>query len=73
MSEGPLEPAHDAFAEVFCDVDRRHLVQVGIAHFFGDLLSPSYAVVFAIDHELLSVGRALWQHGFIDEDVGLIV
>jgi len=22
---------------------------------------------------LVSVGRALWQHGFIDEDVGLVV
>jgi len=52
MSEGPLDPAHDAVAEVFCDVDGRHLVQVGITDFFGDLLSPSYAVVFAIDHEL---------------------
>src|SRR5262249_509930 len=24
MSDGPLQPAHDAFAEVSCDVDRRH-------------------------------------------------
>jgi len=62
MSEGPLEPAHDAVAEVFCDIEDRHLIQVGIAHFFGDLLGPSYASVFAIDHELISVGRLLlWQ------------
>jgi hypothetical protein len=62
MSEGPLDPAHDAVTEVFCDVDGRHLVQVGITDFFGDLLSPSYAVVLAIDHELISVGRAFRQH-----------
>jgi hypothetical protein len=64
--DGPLEPAHDAVAEVFCDVDRRHFIQIGITDFFGDLLGPSYAVAFAIDHELMSVGRALRQHGFID-------
>jgi len=64
--DGPLEPAHDAVAEVFCDVDRGHLVQIGITNFFGDLLGPSYAVVFVVDHELISVGRALRQHGFID-------
>src|SRR5215471_8119595 len=66
MSEGPLEPAHDAVAEVFCDVEGRHLVQVGITDFFGDLLSPSYAVVFAIDHELISVGCGFRQHRFVD-------
>jgi hypothetical protein len=26
MSDGPLEPVHDAVAEVFCDVRGRHLV-----------------------------------------------
>jgi dTDP-4-amino-4,6-dideoxygalactose transaminase len=26
MSEGSLEPAHDAVAEVFCNVEGRHLV-----------------------------------------------
>src|SRR5262245_43905478 len=66
MSDGALEPAHDAVAEIFCDVEGRHLVQVGITDFFGDLLSPSYAVVFAIDHELISVGRAFRQHRFVD-------
>ena len=50
MSDAPLDPAHDAFAEVSCNVNRGHLVQVGITDFFGDLLCPSYAVVFAIDH-----------------------
>jgi len=59
MSEGPLDPAHDAFAEVSCDVEGWHLVQVGIARFFGDLLGQSYASVFAIEHELISVGRLL--------------
>src|SRR5262249_40587033 len=34
--------------------------------FFGDLLSPSYAVVFAIDHELISVGRPSGSNGFVD-------
>jgi len=66
MSEGALEPAHDAAAKVFCDVESRHFVQVGITDFFGDLLSPSYAVVFAIDHEVISVRRAFRQHRFID-------
>ena len=66
MSEGPLEPAHDAVAEVFCDIEDRHLIQVGIAHFFGDLLGPSYASVFAIDHELISLSRAFRQERFID-------
>jgi len=65
-SDGPLQPADNASAKVFCDVDRGHLVQIGITNFFGDLLSPSYAVVFAIDHELISVRRAFRQHGFID-------
>jgi hypothetical protein len=40
MSDGPLQPAHDAIAEVFCNVEGRHLVQVGKTDFFGDLLSP---------------------------------
>src|SRR5262252_4598209 len=66
MSEGPLDPAHDAAAEVPCDVDGRHLVQVGITDFFGDLLSPSYAVVLAINHELISIGRTFRQHRFVD-------
>src|SRR5262245_23725061 len=66
MSEGSLQPADDAVAEVFCNVESRHLVQVGITDFFGDLLSPSYAVVFAIDHELISVGRGFRQHRFVD-------
>jgi hypothetical protein len=65
MSEGPLQPAHNAVAEVFCNVESRHLVQVGITDFFGDLLRPSYAVVFAIDHELISVSRAFWQHRLV--------
>src|SRR5262245_48293879 len=34
MSEGPLEPTHNAVAEVFCNVQSRHLVQVGITDFF---------------------------------------
>jgi hypothetical protein len=34
MSDGPLEPAHDAVAEVFCDVEGRHLVQIGITDFW---------------------------------------
>jgi hypothetical protein len=59
MSDASLDPAHDALAEVSCDVEDRHLVQVGIAYFFGDLLGPSYASVFAIDHELISVVRLL--------------
>src|SRR5262245_63001167 len=66
MSDASLEPAHDAVAKVFCDVEGRHLVQVGITDFFGDLLGPSYAVVFAVDHDLISVGRAFRQHRFVD-------
>src|SRR5215472_14937619 len=66
MSDASLESAHDAAAKVFCDVNGRHLVQVGITDFFGDLLSSPYAVVFAIDHELISVSRAFRQHGFVD-------
>jgi hypothetical protein len=66
MFEGPLQPAHNAVAEVFCNVESRHLVQVGLTDFFGDLLRPSYAVVFAIDHELISVSRAFRQHRLVD-------
>src|SRR6516165_5848212 len=66
MSDASLKPPHDAVAKVFCDGDGRHLVQVGITDFFGDLLSPSYAVVFAIDYEPISIGRGFRQHGFID-------
>src|SRR5262249_30196466 len=65
-SDGPLQPARDAAAKVSCDVDGRHLVQVGITDLFGDLLSPSYAVVFAVDHELVSIGCTLRQHRFVD-------
>ena len=64
--DGPLQPTHDAFAEVPCDVDRWHLVQLGITDFFGDLLSSSYAIVFPVDHELISVGRAFRQHRFVE-------
>ena len=35
----------------------------GITDFFGDLLSPSYAVIFAIDHELISIGRGFGSTG----------
>jgi hypothetical protein len=45
MSEGPLQPAHNAVAEVFCNVESRHLVQVGITDFFGDLLRPPYCSI----------------------------
>src|SRR5262245_26539776 len=34
--------------------------------FFGDLLSPSDAVVFAIDHELISIDCTFRQHVFVD-------
>jgi hypothetical protein len=40
--------------------------RLGITGFSGDLVSPSYAVVFAIDYELISIGRGFRQHGFID-------
>jgi hypothetical protein len=40
-----------------CGTACDHLIQVDMTDFFGDLLSPSYAVVFAIDHELISIGR----------------
>src|SRR5262249_37048869 len=46
ISDGPLQPADNASAKVFCDVDRGHLIQVGITDFFGDLLSrltPGYS------------------------------
>ena len=39
ISDGPLQPADNASAKVFCNVDRGHLIQVGITDFFGDLLS----------------------------------
>jgi hypothetical protein len=66
MSEGPPEPAHDAVAEVFCDVARRHFIQIGIAGFFRDLLGAPYAVIFSAHDELISLSRAFRQHGFID-------
>src|SRR5260370_33618142 len=63
-SEAPLEPADYASAEIFCDVHRRHLIELGIIDLLGDLLSPS--VIFAVDHELITVGSTLRQHGFVD-------
>jgi hypothetical protein len=39
ISDGPLQPADNASAKAFCDVDRGHLIQVDI-DFFGDLLAP---------------------------------
>src|SRR5215831_20226293 len=66
MSEGPLQPAHDAVAEVFCDVDRRHFIQIGITGFFRDLPGAPYAVILSVHHELISLSRAFRQHGFID-------
>src|SRR5258707_11525352 len=60
----PLEPADYASAEIFCDVHRRHLIELGIIDLLGDLLSPS--VIFAVDHELITVGSTLRQHGFVD-------
>ena len=63
ISDGPLQSADNASAKVFCDVDRGHLIQVDTTDFFGDLLSPSYAVVFAIDHELISIGRGFGSTG----------
>jgi hypothetical protein len=64
--DGPLQSAHDAFAEVFCNVEGRHLVQVGITDFIRDLLGPPHAVVLPVDHELISVSRTFRQPGFID-------
>src|SRR5258707_3597463 len=63
-SDAPLEPADYASAEIFCDVHRRHLIELGIIDLLGDLLSPS--VIFAVDHELITVGSTLRQHGFVD-------
>jgi hypothetical protein len=66
MSEGPLEPTHNTVAEVFCDVDRRHFIQIGVAAFFGNLPGAPYAVIFSVHHQLISLSRAFRQHGFID-------